>query len=496
MRPKQALFMAKRILVSWLATKNDFEGSQVNVQGPTLRYHEFFWAEEYAEHWLLFTQSNDTKAHHLINALQRLYPERKIKPIPIALSRSEIIDLEAVYPKVQQLLLQQGREQALDLFFSPGAPMMQIAWFLCHQYLGLDTRLVQTTRPEESPQGKAQRLFMNLKREQGMAALVVQHSPETHFSNRAFQSESYCLKGQRLREIYQLAQRIAKVDGIPALILGESGTGKEHLAHWIHEQSNRKNEAFYTINCSALGDSLLESRLFGHRKGSFTGAEQDQIGLLERAHGGTLFLDEIGDISPYMQQTLLRFLQCGEISPIGQNKTKKVDVRIIAATHRDLNLACREGKFRWDLYYRLMSVELELPALRERPSKERKDLVDFFIKQKAQLFNKPLLKFSPSLAHFIEHYPFPGNVRELERLIDRFYVFCDNEVDLKDLPKRMTEPDLVIGNHSLEEVQRQHVLKVFRREQANKTRTAKALGISLNALKRHLRKYGVSDEQA
>ncbi|MFM8241228.1 MAG: sigma 54-interacting transcriptional regulator, partial [Crocinitomicaceae bacterium] len=240
-----------------------------------------------------------------------------------------------------------------------------------------------------------------------------------------------------IEKIYENARKVALTDEVSVLILGDSGTGKENLARYIHTNSVRTEKPYVTINCSAFSDNLLESRLFGFKKGAFTGADKDSIGLFEEAHEGTILLDEIGDISPYMQQALLRVLQEKEIMPLG-GKPKKIDVRVIAATNQNLVKRCEEGTFRWDLYYRLSVVELDIPNLLQRGKQDLKALIDFFLTlKKKQLKKQRKLNLSKEALDILLNYPYPGNVRELENIISRLYVFNEDTVSADVLPKRL-----------------------------------------------------------
>jgi transcriptional regulator with PAS, ATPase and Fis domain len=218
------------------------------------------------------------------------------------------------------------------------------------------------------------------------------------------------------------------------LILGASGTGKENLSRYIHKNSARQDKPYIAINCSAFSDGLLESRLFGYKKGAFTGADKDTSGLFEQAHEGIIFLDEIGDISPYMQQSLLRVLQEKEIMPLG-GKAKKVDVRVIAATNQNLPKLCEEGKFRWDLYYRLSVVELDLPTLLERGKTDLKQLMEHFLSTKKKELHRPKkLVLDKEAQEILLNYTYPGNVRELENVVQRAVVLCsNNHIELSHL---------------------------------------------------------------
>jgi transcriptional regulator with PAS, ATPase and Fis domain len=293
-----------------------------------------------------------------------------------------------------------------------------------------------------------------------------------------------------IEKIYDNARKVAMTDEVTVLILGASGTGKENLAKHIHQNSIRKDKPYIAINCSAFSDSLLESRLFGYKKGAFTGADKDTIGLFEQAHEGTIFLDEIGDISPYMQQALLRVLQEKEIMPLG-GKAKKVDVRVIAATNQHLVKRCEEGKFRWDLYYRLSVVELDLPTLLQRGKTDIKSMIDYFLGQKKKQLRKPKkLVIDKEAMDALLNYSYPGNMRELENIISRLYVFNDEKVTVDVLPKRIfQEPTNQPMN--MEHVEKEHIVKVLKHFEGNKRQTALAIGWAINTLVSKMQKYGI-----
>ena len=235
----------------------------------------------------------------------------------------------------------------------------------------------------------------------------------------------------------------------------------------------------------------MESRLFGYKKGAFTGADKDTTGLFEQAHEGIIFLDEIGDISPYMQQSLLRVLQEKEIMPLG-GKAKKVDVRVIAATNQNLPKLCEEGKFRWDLYYRLSVVELDLPTLHARGKTDLKLLMDHFITAKKKELHRPKkLVFDKSALEIMLNYTYPGNVRELENIISRLYVFNEERITLDVLPKRLKQAPENQPMH-MDFVEKQHILKVLHHYNGNITQTAKAIGWVVNTLKTKMKKYGIN----
>ena len=235
-----------------------------------------------------------------------------------------------------------------------------------------------------------------------------------------------------MERVFNLIRKVATTDA-PVMILGESGTGKEMVASGIHNRSSRKHETFVPINCSAIPESLLESELFGHEKGAFTGADSMRIGKIEQANGGTLFLDEIGDVPLSVQIKLLRFLQEGYIERVGGREMIKVDTRIVAATNADLKTAMEEGKFREDFYFRLAVVEIELPPLRER-AEDIDFLATSFLKHFAVEANSPNLSFSPSAVKAIRTHRWSGNVRELQNRVRRAAIMCEgNKVSPADL---------------------------------------------------------------
>ncbi|MEJ2539195.1 MAG: sigma-54 dependent transcriptional regulator [Gemmatimonadota bacterium] len=295
-------------------------------------------------------------------------------------------------------------------------------------------------------------------------------------------------------EVLQLAETVAPTEST-VLLSGESGTGKEVVARYIHGLSARSEGAFLSINCGALPESLLESELFGHVKGAFTGAVKDKKGLLEAATGGTLFLDEVGEMTPATQVKLLRALQEREVTPVGSTEAVGVDARIIAATNRELEEEIRKGEFRSDLYYRLNVIALHLPPLRER----RDDiplLVDFFL---SRLSAEVELEVDEEAMAVLKRHDWPGNVRELENALERAAVVARGGILRPEhLPERVREapPARVVSeappeNPTMELVERAYIAWVLRAEDGNKTRAAEVLGIDPSTLYRKLNRYGI-----
>jgi DNA-binding NtrC family response regulator len=298
-------------------------------------------------------------------------------------------------------------------------------------------------------------------------------------------------------EVLDLAETVAPTDST-VLITGESGTGKEILARYIHALCARAAGPFISINCGALPENLLESELFGHVKGSFTGAVRDKEGLLSAARGGTFFLDEIGEMSPALQVKLLRAIQEREIVPVGATKTVEIDVRIIAATNRDLEQEIRKGTFRSDLYYRLNVITLHLPPLRDRPD-DVALLAEHFLEQLGGENGK--LAMDDDVLDRLRAYDWPGNVRELENALERAAVLAGGESIRADhLPDRILEPapEALVSekppeNPTLEVIERAYVMWVLQAEGGNKARAAEVLGIDPSTLYRKLNRYGVND---
>jgi len=293
------------------------------------------------------------------------------------------------------------------------------------------------------------------------------------------------------RQVLEFATRAAHYDS-SVLITGESGAGKEVLARHIHNSSPRSGGPFVAVNCGALPATLLESELFGHKGGAFTGATQDRSGLFEEAHGGTIFLDEIGDVSGDMQTKLLRVLQEHEIIRVGENKPRRVDIRVIAATNKDLQQAVRAGQFREDLYYRLGVIEIEVPALRQRPE-DIVPLARHLVEKTALRLRIPRLRLDATTLDYLTSYAWPGNVRELENAIERAAVFCkEGVIRPEDLPAAVsrrgpTPLSAESSRQSLREVEQQHIHAVLDSVGGNRRRAARILGISAATLWRRLK---------
>lgn len=302
-------------------------------------------------------------------------------------------------------------------------------------------------------------------------------------------------------DILKNVGRVAATDA-PVLILGESGTGKELIAEAIHQNSKRENKPFVKVNLGGIPENLFESEMFGHKKGAFTDARFDRKGRFELAHTGTIFLDEIGDLEWANQVKLLRVLQDHTFEVLGSSQTKKVNVRVISATNRDLAELVGQGKFREDLYYRINLITLHLPALRERPD-DIPRLVRFYIDNLKNYYDKPGIEVSPEAMKWLKSHPFPGNIRQLKNVVERTVLLSSSRVletrdfqpHLSDSPQTKTRGALPeVGAMTLEEMEIQMIKKAMAFHQNKVSRVARALGLTRSSLYRRLEKYGIPFE--
>jgi len=300
--------------------------------------------------------------------------------------------------------------------------------------------------------------------------------------------------GTPMRKVLDLVSKVASTEAT-VLIQGESGTGKELIARALHEKSARRNGAFVAINCGALPEGLLESELFGHVRGAFTGADRNKRGLFEEASGGTLFLDEISETTPGLQVKLLRALQEGEIRRVGDNHPFKVSGRLLVATNKDLSKLVADGKFREDLFYRLKVFPIDLPPLRER-AEDILPLAEHFLRKARKKLGGVAVKFSPEAAEALRRHRWPGNVRELEHVVERAIIMASGpSVAAADLPPEMlqSKPGSKRGGakETLEDAEKRHILQALEDCGGNQAEAAKRLGVARNTLWRKLKAYGI-----
>lgn len=487
-----------KTLISWIATNNDFHGEEAAEDSPNLNVHEHYYADHMRHIILSSLKENPTsdnslkdrqmfrQTQSLLTAIQKRCPSHKVEIRYLGIEN--VIDIEEIFAKVETVMTEL-RGDEIEIFFSPGTSIMQVVWFIFHMDQNYTTRLIQGVRKEFND-GIVPRFFVtevkeSLFRRDLLVKNAVLESRERSWDDPVITPS--------IRGIYENARMIGSVDKIPCLITGPSGAGKELLARYLFKHSVRATKEFITVNTGAVPDTLLHSMLFGYKKGSFTGADKDHKGYFEEADKGTVFLDEIGDIGPQMQLSLLRFLQQGEIQPLGTAIPRKVDVRVIAATNADLKKRCQDGKFRWDLYYRLARTRLHLPGLIDRSADEVARLTAYFLERFADEFRKPLLVLTKDALARIQEHNWPGNVRELENLIINLYVFCQGraeDADVKEALDYIGEE----GGFRLEAAMQRHVEKVNHYFGGNKARAASALGVSRNTLYKYLGQGGDAPE--
>lgn len=317
--------------------------------------------------------------------------------------------------------------------------------------------------------------------------------------NQRFNFSGIIGRSHAMKKLFETLALVAPSEAT-ILILGESGTGKELIANAIHQNSPRKDKPFIKVNCAALPDTLLESELFGHEKGAFTGATMRKEGRFHLAHKGSIFLDEIAEMAPATQAKILRVLQEQEFEPVGSTRTVKVNTRIIAATNQNLQDKIKTGQFREDLFYRINVVQLEIAPLRNRPD-DIPLLADFFLKKYAEKNHKLIKGFEPMALDFLMRYNWPGNVRELENVIERAVILMQGDMitptdfpDALNFKKNNREIPIyqIQDGKTLKDVEREMIIKTLEKTGGNRTRTAEILGISRRALQLKIKKYGLN----
>jgi two-component system NtrC family response regulator len=358
--------------------------------------------------------------------------------------------------------------------------------------LGAADYVLKPLNPEE--------LKVNVQRALEHRQLLDENRYLRDFADTAFRFENIVGASKKMRDVFDVALQVARRDST-VLLTGESGTGKELLAKAIHQNSLRTSKPFITVNCGAIPENLIESELFGHRKGSFTGALADRIGKFEAANQGTVFLDEIGELPVNLQVRLLRVIQEREIDKIGHPKPIPVNVRIIAATNRDLRTLIEDGQFREDLFYRLSVVTIELPPLRER-REDVPPLIQHFLKKHCERYKLPLPSLTDEALELLTRYDWPGNVRELENVIEHAVVLGRLDVirpeelppQIRQAKSRVSAISLKLPDEgiSLEDVEKEILVQALEKHQWNQTRAARYLNISRKTLIYRMEKFGLA----
>lgn len=465
-----------------------------NDRGPVMRLIEQPESHDvYERVVVLATGEGEQPAQALVKELRAHVPDVQLQRLTLR-DPSDHAELFGVLEPIVQRLSDVAN---LDVLLSAGTPQMQSLWLILVKAGLLQARMLQVVPaafvPSVHPRA-VREVKLDIEGFPEIRALrdeVVRLRAHARILNGHLIGDS-----EPMRELAKRLARVAPTD-LPVLISGDTGTGKELVARAVHANSRRADGPMITENCGALSESLLSSELFGHDKGAFTGAMQAKRGLFEMAHGGTLFLDEIGELSPRVQVSLLRVLQDGTLRRLGSEKSIRVDVRIVAATHRDLQAMVRAGSFREDLYYRLQGATLMVPALRER-SADLDALVSHFLAEVGSS-----LRITREAWRVLVAYGWPGNVRELRAEVLRWHVFCDRWVRPEDLdPKLLSAEPLVVASPRTVEVrelsvvvadaERTTIVAALTKADHNLSRAAAMLGIDRNTLKRKIRNYDIA----
>jgi two-component system response regulator AtoC len=387
------------------------------------------------------------------------------------------------------------KKNGIDLLTEARGAGIQVPFIMMTAYGSVDLAV------ESMKQGATDFVTKPFEPEQLLSAIqqVMEHNRiiDREGGSRSDRSRAFFTENEKMKKVLADTKRIARVD-TSVMVLGESGSGKELLARFIHRQSSRKDKPFIAINCAAIPHELLESELFGHEAGSFTGATQRRIGVFELASEGTLFLDEIGDMPHQLQVKLLRTLQEREIKRVGGSKAIAVNPRIISATHQNVQQLITDGRMREDLFYRLAVISVSLPPLRERPE-DIEALTKQFCEYFSARFGKGVMNLSDEAMTALKSYAWPGNIRELENVVERAVLLGANTLEPKDFGLSFGESDITYHRKSLTEVaeqavtsaEREHIAKVLAVLEGNKTRAAKELGVSYKTLLNKVKEYGL-----
>jgi DNA-binding NtrC family response regulator len=468
-----------KILISWIGLNKDFVGHEVSTKGPNYRLH----AEksyDFDKHLVLYNREDyEIQALHFTQKIAADFKHHRTEIIGLLMDDER--DLNEVQHKVFKFLKALENDE-VTILITTGTSIFKIVWYIFASSLQQIIHLIQYRDISQS--------FDNVRFEKSAAPYSLMVNEQSVVDRKSPANISGFYESPFLKPLFDKASKIAVVDNT-VLISGDTGTGKEQLAHYIHKYSPRQSGPFLAINCSSFTDEMLSSELFGHTKGAYTGALHDRTGVFEQAKGGTVFMDEIGDISPFMQQSMLRVLQEKKIQKMGAaGKDICLNVRVIAATNKNLLQKVTDGSFREDLYYRLAVNELEMPALKDWPRDEKFKLIRFFISKKAtELRLKPIVLSKEAEQQLIQ-YSFPGNIRELENTIAGLYPFrTDNKIEVSDFPKRMQGSKL--GSLKWSDVEANHIRKVLTITRGNQNEACREIGMSINTFKARLKAYEI-----
>ena len=415
--------------------------------------------------------------------------------------RAALKQLELQSPDVAlcDVFLPDGNGVALGLAIKKAAPNVEVILLTAHGNIPDGVQAIKNGAFDYITKGDDNNKIIPLiSRAVEKARMNVRLEKLEKKVGQTYSFDSILGESKVLKDAVSLAQKVSGTD-VPVLLTGETGTGKEVFAQAIHYSSKRARQNFVAVNCSSFSKELLESEMFGHKAGSFTGALKDKKGLFEEANNGTIFLDEIGEMAFELQAKLLRILETGEYIKIGDTKPTRVNVRIIAATNRNLSQEIVAGRFREDLFYRLSVFQIHLPPLRERAGDIRL-LAKAFIKSFAEQLARPVVEIAPAFLEALDSQPWKGNIRELRNVIERSMIVCESGyLDIADLPFDIQNAhyehsnDSSPGSFELSAMERRHIARVLEYTKGNKTEAARLLKIGLTTLYRKIEEYKISD---
>jgi DNA-binding NtrC family response regulator len=487
-----------KILLSWIGFREDFSSNNdhivVNPNGFSVALHrDIIDQMGFDKHIILCTTDLSGKISLELTrkmGLLRLFiddqfPRHHFDFVNTGIDKSDLQDFKVIESALRSLIQTFDLTDDLHVVAGTGPTAVGMAW--CTLSLVMDKRfsLHVLQRPEYV---HGSRISLLKKIDPFVSRLLDDKLKEGHL--RTDLPDGIFADEEVVAE-YRKAFTYAQSSEMNVLILGETGCGKDRMAEYIFQNSPLADRKYKAINCASLPDDVLYSELFGHVKGAFTGAEQHRIGVFEECSGGTLFLDEIGDISPYMQQSLLRALEKGEIKMLGSNEIKKnVKVRVIAATNANLYQKCKDGQYRWDLYYRLSNPEIFLEPYRSRPKEKRRDIIKHYLGLLEKKWNRPL-EITPEAQKIIEEYSFPGNFREIHNTLNALFPLRLGKIDVADLPARFLMEENR-NDESYDFALKSHCNKIYKRYGYDLKATKKALGYgNITQVKKKFQEWGI-----
>lgn len=487
-----------KLLLSWMGFKEDFlekgDGFIENAQGFTISlHHDIFSQLGFNKHVILCTSDQSGTISTVLERKKRMlgsfirdqYPDHQVEFSETGIDKLDLQDFKVIESALRTLLQTFDAADEIHVVAGTGPTAVGMAW--CTLSLAMKDRFsLHVLQRAEYVPGNKRSTLKTIK--PFVSGLLDDALRESHLS---VGPPDDIYRDEIIEDEYRRAFTYAQSAEMNVLILGETGCGKDRMAEFIVENSPIASKTFKAVNCASLPDEVLYSELFGHKKGAFTGAVEDRKGMFEECNGGTLFLDEIGDISSYMQQSLLRALENREIKMLGSNEIKKnVKVRIIAATNVDLYQKCRDGRFRWDLYYRLSNPEIVLQPYRCRTEDGRRAVIAHYLTILARKWGRSI-DLTPEASRVIEMYMFPGNFREIHNTLNSLFPLRQDKIDVKDLPARFLLEDNR-NDESYESALRNHCSMVYKKYRYDLNTTRKALRYgNVTQMKKRFEKWGI-----